>query len=96
MVELRGRIILIGPGLAAVHGDVGAPVVALDHALRVVGRDPHVVVVAVGRPDGGPGLAGVGRLVEADVEDVDGVLGLRVGVDAGVVEGALAEFAAVA
>ena len=52
-VELRGRLVHAAcvqvrpPSLR----DVRAAVVALDHALRIVGRDPQVVVVAVRRRD---------------------------------------------
>ena len=48
------------------------------------------------RPDLPVSLAAVGRLVEAHVEDVYGVLRLGVGVDAGVVEGPLPHLAIVA
>ena len=44
VIELRGRILLAGPGLAAVDGDVAAAVVAVDHALRIVGGDPQIVI----------------------------------------------------
>src|SRR5688572_18040733 len=50
VVELAGHLVVDGaPGLAAVEGDVGAAVVALDHALRIGRIDPEVVVVAVQR-----------------------------------------------
>src|SRR5215475_5110896 len=48
MVELRRQLIVNGrPGVATVEGDAGPTVVALDHALRVTGVDPQVVVVTV-------------------------------------------------
>ena len=48
MVELRRQLVVNGrPGVAAVEGDAGTTVVALDHALRVAGVDPQVVVVTV-------------------------------------------------
>src|SRR5206468_4619534 len=56
VVELRRRLVVLsGPGDAAVVGDVGPAVVALDHALRIVGRDPETVVVPVRRADRGEG-----------------------------------------
>ena len=91
-VELRGGLIVDArPGAAAVVGDVGAAVVALDHALRIVGRDPQIVIVAVRRADGGEGAAAVDRTVHADVERVDCVGVLRVGEDVAVIPGALAQ-----
>ena len=96
VVELRGRKVLVGPGLAAVDRDVGAAVVALDHA--ACGRSgaihrswlsPCGTRMLLQR------LAAVGRLIERHVEDVDRVLRLRVGVDARVVEGALPDVAVV-
>src|SRR5262249_9313987 len=51
-VELRGLLVVDRrPRGAAVQRDVGAAVVALDHALRVFRIDPEVVVVAVPRRD---------------------------------------------
>ena len=48
LVELRCLLVVLrGPGLAAVPRDVGAPIVRLDEKIRVVGVDPHVVVVTV-------------------------------------------------
>ena len=48
MVELRGGLVVDPrPRGAAVEGDVGAAVVAVDHALRVLRVDPHDVRVAV-------------------------------------------------
>src|SRR5204862_3454304 len=93
VVELGGGVVLVGPGLAAVGRDVRPTVVPLDHALRIVPRDPHVVVVPVriGQvPERGPA---VGRLVGEDVGGVDdvGVLGVRE--DARVVTRALPQLA---
>src|SRR5207253_11107841 len=76
-------------GRAAVEGDVGAAVVRVDHALRVVGIDPEVVVVAVGHADRGKSLARVARTKETGVQNVDRFGVLRIRVDARVVPGAL-------
>ena len=95
VVELRRRHRLRGPRLAAIHRDVGAAVVGLDHPLRIVRRNPHVVIVAVRRPHRRPRLAAVGRLVEADIQHVDRVFHFRVGIDARVVKRALPQVAAV-
>ena len=49
-VELRGGLVIdAGPGASAVARDVGPAVVGLDHAARVAGRDPQVVVIAMRR-----------------------------------------------
>ena len=93
-VHLRGGLVRLGrPVLAAVVAHVGAAVVGLDHSLRVVRVDPQVVVVAVGCCDRFEGLAAVLRAMEAHVQHVHGVLVGRVGVDPGVVPGALPQFA---
>ncbi len=93
VIELGGGVLLAGPGLAAVDGDVAAAIVAFDHARGIGGVDPEIVIVAVRSAESAVGLAAVGRFVEAGVEDVHRVLGLGVGIDARVVEGALAQAA---
>src|SRR5581483_11586921 len=93
-VELRRRLVgLRRPGAAAVEGDVGAAVVALDHRAGIIGRDPQVVVVTVRRAHRCEGLAAVLRLPHRGVEHVEraGVLGI--GEDVRVVPGALDEVA---
>ena len=91
-VELRGRlIVLCGPGPAAVEADRRPAVVAHDHAVGIVGVDPQVVVVAVGYMHARKVLAPVGGLVHLDVGQVNDVRVLRIGVDPGVVPGALAD-----
>ena len=48
VVELRGRLVVLrGPVFAAVDADGGAAVVAVDHAICVVGIDPQGVMIAV-------------------------------------------------
>ena len=90
VVELRGGVLLAGPRLAAVEGDVAAAIVAVDHAQGVGGVDPQVVVIAVRSLDGAESFSAVGRPEHAGVEDVDGVFGLGVGIHTRVVESALA------
>ncbi len=94
VVHLGGRLVVEGrPGEAAVEGDGAAAVVAQDHALRVGGVDPEVVVVAVGRGDLMEGGAAVDGAPHFDVQAPDGIRVLRVGREVGVVPGALAEVA---
>ena len=91
-IELRGGLVLDGrPRFAAILGDGRAAVVGLDHALRIFGGDPEVVVVAVGRGEGGEGASPIGRAVGADVQGVDDIGIPGVGKDVGEVPGALAE-----
>ena len=93
-VELSGRVLLVGPSLAAVDRDVPATVVGIDHAIGVRRRDPQVVVVTVRHIDRGrKRLSAIVRPVEPGIERVDHVFVLRVGVDTRVIEGALAELA---
>ena len=50
-IKLRGRLILFGPASAAIERNVCAAVVALNHPIRIVGRDPEIVIVAVRHSD---------------------------------------------
>src|SRR5262249_37509186 len=93
-VELRGRLVLQRrPIRAAVGRNVRAAVVAFDHAPRVRGVDPQVVVVAVPGAHARERLAAVARAVQRDVEHPHGVGVLRIGFAARVVPGALAQLA---
>ena len=70
-----------------VEGDIGAAVVALDHAPVVVGIDPEIVIVAMRGGNFGEGLAAIRAAPELEVVDVDGLGVLRIGGDVGVVPG---------
>ncbi len=91
-VKLRGGLVVVGaPVFAAVEGYLCAAVVAYDHALVIFGRYPEVVVVAVGcfiRFEGAPA---VGGLVIIHIEHIHNVGVFGIGIDAGVVPGALAQ-----
>ena len=91
-IELCGGVVLIGPAFSAIHGDVCAPVIAVDHPVRVRRGDPEIVVVAVGNPKGAiellPTVVGT---VEGGVQDVNPVLVLGVRIDPGIVESPLAK-----
>src|SRR5207249_776622 len=67
-----------------------AAVGAEDHALRIIGIHPQVVVVP-DRLDRAEGLAAVVRPVEPQVRQVDAVGVLGIGGDPGVVPGPLAD-----
>src|SRR5215510_12528504 len=82
MIELRGELIVDGrPGVAAVEGNAGPAIVALDHALRVTWVDPQVVIVAVRGGDLGERSATVSRFPGLVVEDPDGIGVLWIGKD---------------
>ena len=52
-IELRGGLLILSrPGSPAVGADVGAAVVAFDHPVGIIGRDPEIVIVAVRRANG--------------------------------------------
>src|SRR3974390_3036248 len=90
VIELRGRlVVLLRPGLAAVHRDGHAAVVAVHDAVGVGGIDPEAVVVSVRRGQPGEFLAAVGGAEGAGVQDIYSVNVLRVGEDVAVVPGAL-------
>ena len=90
VVELRRREVFGRPRTAAIGGDRGAAVVAFDHPVGVVWRDPEIVRIAVRNPAHGPErLAAVSGLLKLDVVDVHDVLVLRVRVGLHVVPRAL-------
>ncbi len=92
VVELGRRLVVVArPRRAAVDGDLRAPVVRDDHAVRVGRVDPQVVRVAVRHLDRVERLPAVHGAVHARVERVDGVRVLRVGLHVRVVPGALAQ-----
>ena len=93
-IELRGRLVLLAPGLSTVEGDIGAAIIGVDHPQRIVRRNPEVVVVAVGDLDGRVGPSTIDRFVEGDIENIDGVGADRVGVDVRVVPGTLTQIPA--
>lgn len=86
-----GLVVVSTPVAATVEADAGAAVVGHDHALVVFGGYPHIVVVAVGGVVGFERGTAVGTFVVADIGDIDDVLVLGVGIDAGVVPSALAQ-----
>ncbi len=60
MIELRGGLIVLrGPVLAAVDGDGGAAIVAVDKATGIFGIDPERMVVAVRSVEAPESLAGI-------------------------------------
>src|SRR5262249_51278583 len=76
VIELRGGLVVpAAPGSATIHGNTGSLVAAKNHAPRVVGIDPHcVVVVATGSAlDGNKRLARVGGAVNGNVRNPHGV-----------------------
>src|SRR4030095_8272978 len=91
VIELRRRKLLPGPRFTAVDRDVAAAVVAIDHSLGVVGRDPQVVIVSVGDPNRFVSLTSVGRFVEAGVEHIHGVPRLGIGIDPCVIKRPLSQ-----
>ena len=94
VVELRGGEVLLAPRRAAVGAHHRTAVIALDHAERVVRRDPQVVVVAMRDIDLRlERLPAVGALEELHVERVDDARVLGVGDEARVVPRALAQVA---
>ena len=88
VVKLAGELVVdAGPTLPAVEGDAGAAIVALDHPSRIVGVNPKVVVVAVGRGDPVESAPPVNGLPALVVKYPHRVRVLRVGEDVLVVPG---------
>ena len=82
----RGLVKLRGPGRPAVVGHVGAAVVGLDKKPGIVGVDPHIVAVGVGRLQLFPGLSAIGGAQVIGRHHVDGVRIMGVRLYIGVVE----------
>ena len=92
VIKLTGRLVLERrPGPAAIPRDCRAAVVAVDHALRIVRRDPEAVVVGVGRTHHLKRAASIGRFVDLQRRHIHRFRVLRVGDDVTVVPGALAD-----
>src|SRR5437868_3269008 len=90
-IELRRSLILRRPGSAAVGRDVCAAVVRIDHAQRIVWRDPEIMIVSMRNAYAGISPAAVHGFIEAGVENVDRVDVDGIGIDASVVPCALPE-----
>ena len=92
VIELGGELVVDrAKGCAAVEGDVGPAVIALDHTLIVLGVDPEAVIIAVGGGNRFPIFAAVGRFPEAQVADVNGIRILGIGVDMQVIPRAVTQ-----
>src|SRR5262245_34439485 len=90
-IELRGRLVLFGPTLATVIGNVGAAIVAVNHAVGIVGSKPEIVIVAVRHRNLRKGSTAIVRAVESGVEYIASVDIFWISINAGVVPGALAQ-----
>jgi hypothetical protein len=93
VIELRRVVVLRRPGLARVHAHRSAAVIAFNHAAWIIGGNPQVVRIAVRRIEIAPRLAGVLRHLELHIRRIHHVSVLGVGVDLGVVPGALTQLA---
>src|SRR5437660_1764723 len=58
-IELCGRLILFAPTPATVERNICAAVITIDHPIRVVGRDPEIVIVAMRHTYAAEGSAAV-------------------------------------
>ena len=94
MIELRGGLVVLGcPGLAAIGGNGGAAVIAIDHALRIIRINPQAVVIAMRRGQQIKGASAIGRAEHSGVEHIKRVERFRIGKDMGEVPGPLADAA---
>ena len=91
MVELRGGIFLIRPAFSTIITDVGTPIIGFNHALRVVGINPQVVVVPMGCGNGLKGFAAIGGFVKADIQHVHRFRRFGVSNDVGIIKCPLAK-----
>src|SRR5207237_9364307 len=90
MVELRGWLVIFAcPGLASIETHRHSAVVGNNHATRILGVNPHAMVVAVRNCDFVERVAAIGRSIEIYVGHVDRIRVLRIGHDVHVLTGAL-------
>ena len=93
-VELSGRLIhATGPVRTSAETDLAAAIVRDDQMVRVIGVDPKVVVINVGRSNPAKRLASVLASPEPNVQAVDFVNVVRASIDSRVVPSSLAEVA---
>src|SRR5581483_346797 len=72
VVELRcGLVVFRAPGLAVIGGDGSAAIVAVNHALRIVGINPQAVMIAMRRGKQVESPAAIGRAEHPGVEQID-------------------------
>src|ERR1051326_4582067 len=60
MIKLSGWKILGGPGRAPIHRNVSPAIVAIDHALGIIGIDQEIMIVAMRWANRAIGLAAIG------------------------------------
>src|SRR5262249_38483307 len=90
VIELRGRLIVLrGPGLAAVSGYGCATIVAIDHALGIVGINPQAMMISVRRRQQVERAAGICGAKHSGIQHIDGVCCFGIGKDVGEIPGAL-------
>ena len=90
MVELRGWLVIFAcPGLASIETHRHSTVVGNNHATRILGVNPHAVVVAMRNFDFVERVAAIGRSIEIYVGDVDRIGVLWIGDDVHVIPGTL-------
>jgi hypothetical protein len=92
-VELGGRLIVVGtPVGAGVKTNLGTTVVRHDHTLIILRGDPHIVMITVrgiiGRLESMPTVR---AFVITDIHDVDDIFILRIGKNARIIPGPLAQ-----
>ena len=85
----RGLVVVRCPVVAAIVGNLPAPVVGNGHALIIVGVDPEVMVVAVGRVFQFKCFAAIFRHPIAHVHHIYQIFVLRVGINPAVIPGPL-------
>ncbi len=86
-----GLVIDRRPALGTVEGHAGTTIMTADHALRIAGIDPEIVIVAMWNGNLREGRSAINRLVAALVEYPERIGVLGIGIDVLVVPGTLAQ-----
>ena len=93
VIELGRWLVKNGrPAFTPVEGDIGAAIIALYHAARVVGVHPKIMVIAVRGRDLAEVLAAIDRFPQRQVVDVNSIRVLGASSDMGVIPGAFQQF----
>ena len=90
-VKLRGWLVqLAAPGAACVEGDASPAIIALNQDVGIVWIDPQHVGIAMRNIDAGETFPPIDRLHEADVEVVNRIFVLGIGINPRIVPRTLA------
>ena len=88
MVELRSRLVVLWcPSRAAINSNRHAAIIRLNHAFGIGGVNPQSVVISVGDGQRVEDSSAIRGTKKAEIEQIDGILVLRICIDVILVPG---------